>query len=178
MEQKNIFEIWKESGEKTPFAVRRENWANKYYTVVVGIKIKKWPYGDAYGYSTAGGVFSNHYEYDKKWRESGIIPCCGCYQWTLVENPRILEEDLQHFKIQFFSKKKKSVAKISEDTYKITFDLLQKNCSIEQIAKERGVTVGTIYSHIGQLISKKFPIDLNKFVPLEKQIKIIEVVNF
>lgn len=178
MEQKNIFEIWKENGEKTPFAVRRENWANQYYTIVTGVVIKKWPYGDAYGYTTINGTFSKHYEYDKRWRDSGIIPCCGCYQWTLVENPRMCELDYKHFKTLLFSRKKKSVVKkpvikYSEDTYQITYELLQKDHSVEEIANEREVTMGTIYSHIGKLIAQNFPIDLDKFVPKEKQIQII-----
>lgn len=182
MEEKNIFEIWKENGEKTPFAVRRRNWANQYYTIVTGVVIKKWPYGDAYGYATINGTFSNHYEYDKRWRESGIIPCCGCYQWTLVENPHICQEDYQRFKMQFFSRKKQSilkkpVLKKPEDTYQITYELLQKDHSVEEIAKERSVTTGTIYSHIGKLISQKFPINLDKFVPKEKQIQIIYVAQ-
>ena len=182
MEEKNIFQIWKENGEKIPFAVRRRNWSNRYYTVVMAINIKKWPYGDAFGYSTKNGVYSNHYEYDNAWKKNGIIPCAGCYQWTIVGNPRIYEKACEHFKMQFFSRKKesvkkKSIIKNSVDTYKITYDLLQKDYSVEEIAKARGMTEGTICSHIGKLISQKFPIDLNKFVPIEKQIKIIEIAE-
>jgi len=86
MTEKNIFEIWKENGEKIPFAVRRNNWTENFYTVVTKVEIKKWPYGKAYGYSTINGKFTNHYSYDNGWRKEGTIPCAGCYQWTFVKN--------------------------------------------------------------------------------------------
>jgi ATP-dependent DNA helicase RecQ len=78
---------------------------------------------------------------------------------------------------QFSSRKKKSVAKTPEATYQITYELLQKDHSIEEIAKERGLTIGTIYSHIGKLMSQKSPIDLGKLVPIEKQIQIINAAQ-
>jgi len=68
---------------------------------------------------------------------------------------------------------KNSTSKNSEDTYQITYELLQKDLSIEEIAKERGVPTGTIYSHIGKLMLQKFPIDITKFVLKEKQKQII-----
>ena len=30
----NIFEIWDKIGRQTPFAVRRANWTEEYYTIV------------------------------------------------------------------------------------------------------------------------------------------------
>lgn len=89
----NIFEIWDRIGRKTPFAVRRENWSKGYYTVVEKIECEKMPYGKAFGYPTDNGFYSNHYEYDKKWRNEKLIPCCGCYQWILEE-----EADLVKYK--------------------------------------------------------------------------------
>ena len=83
---KNIFQIWDEIGRITPFAVRRDNWSEKFYTIVERVEIKKFPYGNAYGFSTVNGIYSNHYEYDGTWRRKKIIPCCGCYQWSLVED--------------------------------------------------------------------------------------------
>lgn len=82
----NIFQIWDSIGRKTPFAVRRDNWSSDYYTVVEAVECDKLPYGKAFGYPTIKGQSSTHYEYDKKWRLEKLIPCCGCYQWTLVEN--------------------------------------------------------------------------------------------
>jgi len=175
MEQKNIFEIWKENGEKLPIAVRRQNWDEQYFTVVTGVQIRKWPYGEAYGYPTLDGDYSNHYEYDSKWKNRRIIPCAGCYQWTLVKNAKIAIEDYQRFNlIEPLAYKKKSN---SEDTYETTYSLLQRGLPIEEIANERGLTVGTIYSHLGELISRGYPLEIEKFVPKEKQLKIIDAAN-
>jgi len=85
----NIFQIWEAIGKEVPFAVRRNNWANQFYTIVEKVEIKKWPYGNAYGYPTVNGRYSNHYVYDKSWKTKGLIPCAGCYQWTLVEGVTI-----------------------------------------------------------------------------------------
>lgn len=81
----NVFEIWKDNSEYVPFAVRRDNWPDYCYTVVVKIEIKKYPYGNAYGFPVRNGKYTDHYEYDKKWREHRIIPCAGCYQWSKVD---------------------------------------------------------------------------------------------
>ncbi len=69
-----------------PFAVKRDNWSDEYYTFVEKVECEKLPYGKAFGYATIYGKYSSHYNYDKKWREEKLIPCSGCYQWTLVEN--------------------------------------------------------------------------------------------
>lgn len=85
MSYKNIFQIWRDNGEKLPIKVRRCNWSSAFYTVVERIEIGNWPYGKAYGYPTIEGERTDHYNYDKQWCDQGIIPCCGCYQWSLVE---------------------------------------------------------------------------------------------
>ena len=82
---KNIFQIWDEIGRKTPFAVRRDGWTEQY-TIVEKVECEKLPYGQAFGFPVENGKPSDHYEYDKKWRETKLIPSCGSYQWTLVEN--------------------------------------------------------------------------------------------
>ncbi len=88
----NIFEIWNEIGETVPFAVRNYRWSDNKYAVVEKIEIGKWPYGNAYGYPTFNGQYSNSYEHDKKWRQTKQIPLAGCYQWTLVENATISKD--------------------------------------------------------------------------------------
>ncbi len=91
----NIFKIWEQIGRITPFAVRRANWGSEYYTVVEKIECEKMPYGKAYGFSTVNGTFTSHYSYDKKWRETQLIPCCGNYQWTLVDDTMFNIEDIK-----------------------------------------------------------------------------------
>ena len=86
MPYQNIFQIWKELGEKVPFAVRRQNWSDAYYVVVEKIEIGKFPYGRAYGFPVSNSRYSDHFEYDSRWRKKRIIPNCGSYQWELVED--------------------------------------------------------------------------------------------
>jgi hypothetical protein len=105
----NIFEIWDKIGRKTPFAVRRDNWTEEYYTIVEKVECEKLPYGKAFGYPTIDGKYNEHYQYDKKWREEKLIPCCGCYQWTLVDNVdvnkglTITEVSVKRIKIKAYS---------------------------------------------------------------------------
>lgn len=82
----NIFQIWDSIGRTTPFAVRRGNSSSQFYTVVERIECEKLPYGKAFGYPTSRGVYSNHYEYSKRWRQEKLIPCCGCFQWSLADD--------------------------------------------------------------------------------------------
>lgn len=87
----NIFEIWERIGRQTPFAVRRDHWSDDYYAIVEKVECKKLPYGKAFGYPTIKGEYSDRFEYDKKWLDEKLIPCCGCYQWTLAENVDVNE---------------------------------------------------------------------------------------
>lgn len=70
--EKNVFEIWREHGEMTPFKVRRSSWAPTSYAVVNKVVIGKWPYGKAYGYFVKNG---------RKTSYPGCLSCAGCYQW-------------------------------------------------------------------------------------------------
>lgn len=82
----NIFQIWDSLGRKTPFAVRRGNWRPEFYAVVERVECEKMPYGKAFGYSVHNGIRNDHFSYDKNWRKERVIPNCGSYQWSLVEN--------------------------------------------------------------------------------------------
>lgn len=44
-------------------------------------------YGDAFGVPIDSRGPNEHFEYDPEWVRTGKIPCCGCYQWRLVETP-------------------------------------------------------------------------------------------
>lgn len=122
----NIFQIWESIGKITPFAVRRDNWIEKYYTIVEKVEIKEMPYGKAYGYTTINGKYSNHYQYSEDWVKDKTIPCAGCYQWTLVENPGLAKpkkenkpEEIIYYQLftkdsvlHFGKYKEKTIAKI------------------------------------------------------------------
>lgn len=85
----NIFEIWDAIGRQTPFAVRRDHWGEEQCAIVEEVVCDKLPYGKAFGYHLINGEISNRFGYDEQWRNEKLIPCCGCYQWTLIENAEI-----------------------------------------------------------------------------------------
>lgn len=123
----NIFQIWDSLGRITPFAVRRDNWTKEFYTIVERVECEKLPYGKAFGFSVAHGRYSNHYDYEKKWRETGLIPCCGCYQWTLVS-----DADL-------------SIRRPSPATTKKREDRIKTGASTLRFGKYQGRTVDEIF---------------------------------
>ncbi|BAQ60166.1 ATP-dependent DNA helicase RecQ [Geminocystis sp. NIES-3708] len=58
-----------------------------------------------------------------------------------------------------------------------TLQLYQQNLTVTEIAKERGLTISTIMSHFAELIELKQPINLDKFVNIEKQKKILNIIH-
>ena len=60
--------------------------------------------------------------------------------------------------------------KSDSDTVSETHALYKNGLSIEEIAKKRGLKIGTIATHISSLfVQKRIPLaDLNKFVPSER----------
>lgn len=74
MNNKNIFQLWKENDEKLPFKVIRNSWdENKHYAVIERIEIGKWPYGNAYGQYFYNGIAG----------KKGPIECAGTYAWKI-----------------------------------------------------------------------------------------------
>ena len=54
---KNVFQLWKEGGERLPFKVIRWTWNPATSTFLVErIEIGKWPYGKAWGRFIRNGV--------------------------------------------------------------------------------------------------------------------------
>ena len=72
---KNIFQIFRLTGEVLRFYVRRSSW-RWGGLCVVEVRVKKWPYGVAVGYSLSG-----HYDYWGSEDHPRKISCAGCYQW-------------------------------------------------------------------------------------------------
>ncbi|MEQ8957257.1 MAG: helix-turn-helix domain-containing protein, partial [Coleofasciculus sp. C2-GNP5-27] len=50
-----------------------------------------------------------------------------------------------------------------------TLQLYQQGLSVEEIAEKRGYVPSTIINHLSELIEKNQPVDLNRFVPVERQ---------
>ena len=82
---KNLIQLWEDNGENTPFKARRAGWNTQYCVVVEKVVVGNYPYGKVYGYPMCNGKKNDHFNYNKLWREEGLIPNSGSYQWTLVE---------------------------------------------------------------------------------------------
>ena len=62
-------------------------------------------------------------------------------------------------------------------TYLQTLELLRKNITLAQIAKQRGMAQGTIETHVAKLIEVGMVTDHRKFVSEENEIKIRELIE-
>lgn len=73
---KNIFQLWKENGERLPFKVAKSTWSAEagHYLVVERVEIKKWPYGDAWG----------QYHWKGKPGPREKIKAAGTYNWKVL----------------------------------------------------------------------------------------------
>jgi hypothetical protein len=63
-----------------------------------------------------------------------------------------------------------------EKTTDVTLRLLNQGMTPQQIAKERGISINTVFSHIATLIEEK-KVDIAKILPLERIQAIAKVVN-
>ncbi|QRI48307.1 hypothetical protein JQC76_09335 [Elizabethkingia anophelis] len=73
----NIFQIWKEIGERVPFMVKKGYWSDYSNVLITRIDIKKYPYGDAYGISCNNGNLTG---------ESEKLNSPGVYDWKLISD--------------------------------------------------------------------------------------------
>jgi len=79
--------------------------------------------------------------------------------------------------IRSFCQEQKLPVPLPSDTHMVTLQFHQQGLSIEEIAKQRGFSLGTIITHLGELIEMKQPIDLNRLVPPERQKQIIQAIE-
>ncbi len=73
-------------------------------------------------------------------------------------------------------KKEKEPTKPKEKTWETTFYLFQQGLSPSQIAKERSLTIDTIYNHLTRYV-KSGTIPINKLIPEKKQQIIANVIR-
>src|SRR3989344_5936274 len=71
------------------------------------------------------------------------------------------------------NKDKKEAFKEKKSTYEKTFALIAEKMSLAEIAGKRGMTLGTIISHLEKLKAKDSSLDLSAYKPKEKDLKII-----
>ncbi|MFY0600227.1 MAG: AAA family ATPase [Cyclobacteriaceae bacterium] len=106
---------------------------------------------------------------DLKLRHENFISRCGG-----TNDPEIIQNNLKREK-QYFKKEKK------ESTHSKTKKLVLKGMSLELIAFERELSLGTVVSHLERIKAEDEKIDLSKYTPdpkvMEKVEKAIEKVK-
>jgi len=80
--------------------------------------------------------------------------------------------DIKEIKKNKASRSKGIVAKIP--SHEKTLALLKEGKSLKDIAKERGVTLGTIISHLEKLKNGKYDVDLKPYTPKRADLKTIK----
>ncbi|HEY8402055.1 MAG TPA: DNA helicase RecQ [Cytophagaceae bacterium] len=66
--------------------------------------------------------------------------------------------------IAFIQEEANQGTKVTGSSYLLTYELLKKGFTIEQIARKRDITEVTVFSHLAYLYEKGMDIDLRKFV--------------
>jgi ATP-dependent DNA helicase RecQ len=51
---------------------------------------------------------------------------------------------------------------------KITYEFYKENLSVEEIARERNISPGTVYSHLEELLRTGYDIDIFRFLSKEE----------
>ncbi len=76
-----------------------------------------------------------------------------------------------------FNEQHKLPVSLPSKSQMVTLQLHQQGLSIAEIAQKRGFAVGTINSHLAELIEMNQPVALNKLVPADKQQAIINTIE-
>lgn len=74
------------------------------------------------------------------------------------------------------TKKPKEPKPVKEKTWEISFGMYSLGKTPEEIARERSLTIGTIFGHLARYINTG-QVDLNKLIPQEKQQAILRVIR-
>ena len=74
------------------------------------------------------------------------------------------------------TKKPKEPKPVKEKTWEISFGMYSRGMSPEEIARERSLTIGTIFGHLARYINTG-QVNLNKLIPQEKQQAILRVIR-
>lgn len=86
-------------------------------------------------------------------------------------------EDFVRVVIEYMKAKDKAGEKFRGATLFITYDYYTKGWTPEQIAKERGLGVGTIYGHLAKLYEMGYDINIEKFVKQDELQKVIDMLD-
>jgi len=58
-----------------------------------------------------------------------------------------------------------------------TLELFQRGMKPSDIAEERNLRLSTIMTHLAELIEMKYPVELDRLIPRDRQAKILEAVQ-
>ena len=96
------------------------------------------------------------------------------YQMT-YRSEKLHSEPPKYKRVRYAPKTKK-VKRVKGQTYQISHDMLLQGKSLKEIAKERGLSVGTIEGHMNHLLREE-KITINKLMDTSRQDKIIRYFN-
>ncbi len=75
------------------------------------------------------------------------------------------------------AKKRKTEKKSKKSTFLITREYIEKGLSIHEIAKERGLTTGTITGHIARVMEDYPSVDVSRFKPTDELLSRVEAAR-
>ncbi len=95
--------------------------------------------------------------------------------WIIVRNKVLLkkkvDEKVKTLEVEVIEE---VVEKPQGDRYELTYDAYQRLSSLNAIAKERGLTLATIITHLGKCAEKGMVVDWSKYIDHETEALIKE----
>ncbi|HEY9596798.1 MAG TPA: RecQ family ATP-dependent DNA helicase, partial [Cyanophyceae cyanobacterium] len=79
--------------------------------------------------------------------------------------------------IRAFCQEQKLPVPLPSNTHMVTLQFYQQGLSVEEIAQKRGFTPRTIVTHLSELLEMKQPVDINRFVPVERQEMVLQALQ-
>ncbi|HHU48181.1 MAG: helix-turn-helix domain-containing protein [Caldicoprobacterales bacterium] len=83
---------------------------------------------------------------------------------------------IYHLLTESFGDDKGNPLPLVKDTAQVTYEMYRKNMSVSEIARERGLTVSTVFTHFISLIPK-YKLDLDEIVPKERIAGILQAAD-
>jgi len=79
--------------------------------------------------------------------------------------------------IEKFGKRSKEKKMSKKSTFLISKEYIEKGLSLDEIAKERGLTTGTINGHIPKIKDKYPETDISRFRPADKTMELLQLAH-
>jgi len=104
-------------------------------------------------------------------------PHCGNCDWCVQKGAKHLISNTTDYSKEKLKKSKQTASLTTKLTQLETFELLQKGLTPKDIAKQRDISVNTVYEHLAYLAGKKLPIGLDKLIDKKNQELIIKMAK-